>query len=101
MGSPLQSMVQNGAGNAIYPVTLTIVGPGTTTKNTGTGFYSPESRKYDFKTFYGLLKTKGFVIYPGKVSKASAFRIGNIGDVYPVDMERLVKAIEDSMFWKD
>jgi 2-aminoethylphosphonate-pyruvate transaminase len=66
-----------------------------------TSFYSPESAKYDFKTFYNLLKEKGFVIYPGKVSKASAFRIGNIGDVYPADMERLVKAIENSMFWKD
>ena len=65
-----------------------------------TSFYSPESTKYDFKTFYDLLKGKGFVIYPGKVSKASAFRIGNIGDVYPADMERLVKAIEGSMFWK-
>lgn len=65
-----------------------------------TSFYSPESAKYDFKTFYNLLKSKGFVIYPGKVSKASAFRIGNIGDVYPNDMERLVKAIEESMFWK-
>jgi 2-aminoethylphosphonate-pyruvate transaminase len=40
------------------------------------------------------------VIYPGKVSKASAFRIGNIGDVYPTDMERLVKAIAASMFWQ-
>jgi len=47
------------------------------------------------------LKAQGFVIYPGKVSKASAFRIGNVGDVYPADMERLVKAIEGSMFWKD
>jgi 2-aminoethylphosphonate-pyruvate transaminase len=65
-----------------------------------TSFYSPESEKYNFKTFYDLLKKRGFVIYPGKVSKASAFRIGNIGDVYPSDMERLVKAIEASMFWK-
>ena len=64
-------------------------------------YYSPESGKYDFKTFYDMLKTKGFVIYPGKVSKASAFRIGNIGNVYPADMERLVKAIESSMFWND
>ena len=65
-----------------------------------TSFYSPESPKYNFKTFYDLLKTKGFVIYPGKVSQASAFRVGNIGDVYPTDMERLIKAIEESMFWK-
>jgi len=49
----------------------------------------------------GLLGKKGFVIYPGKVSKARAFRIGNIGDVYPADMERLVKTIEASMFWKE
>ncbi len=65
-----------------------------------TSFYSPESEKYNFQTFYDLLKTKGFVIYPGKVSKASAFRIGTIGDVTPADMERLVKAIDGSMFWK-
>ena len=50
----------------------------------------------------GLLGKKGFVIYPGKVSKARAFRIGNIGDVYPADdRERLVKTIEVSMFWKE
>ncbi len=66
-----------------------------------TSFYSPESDKYKFQTFYDLLKTKGFVIYPGKVSKASAFRIGTIGDVFPADMERLVKTIEGSLFWKE
>jgi 2-aminoethylphosphonate-pyruvate transaminase len=65
-----------------------------------TSFYSPESEKYNFPTFYNLLKSKGFVIYPGKVSKASAFRIGSIGDVTPADMERLVAAVGASMFWK-
>jgi len=65
-----------------------------------TSFYSPENEKYDFKTFYNMLKARGFVIYPGKVSKASAFRIGTIGDVYPADIERLVKEIEACMFWK-
>ena len=35
------------------------------------------------------LKEKGFVIYPGKISKADTFRIGNIGDVYPDDFVRL------------
>jgi 2-aminoethylphosphonate-pyruvate transaminase len=65
-----------------------------------TSFYSPENPKYDFKTFYDKLKAKGFVVYPGKVSKASAFRIGNIGDVYPTDMERLVETIATSMFWE-
>lgn len=65
-----------------------------------TSFYSPENEKYNFKTFYDMLKAKGFVIYPGKVSQISAFRIGNIGHVFPEDMERLVKTIEASMFWE-
>jgi 2-aminoethylphosphonate-pyruvate transaminase len=56
--------------------------------------------KYDFKTFHNKLKARGFVIYPGKVSRASAVRIGTIGDVYPADMERLLTAIEASMFWR-
>ena len=46
-----------------------------------------------FKTFYYALKNKGFVIYPGKISKADTFRIGNIGDVHPEDFRRLVEVI--------
>lgn len=65
-----------------------------------TSFYSPENEKYNFNEFYNLLKSKGFVIYPGKVSKISAFRIGNIGHVFPEDMERLIKAVAESMFWE-
>ncbi len=65
-----------------------------------TSFYSPEDKRYAFKTFYDKLKARGFVIYPGKVSRASAFRIGTIGDVHPADMERLLGAVEASLFWK-
>ena len=64
-----------------------------------TAFYSPESEKYDFQTFYDRLKEKGFVIYPGKVTKIDSFRIGNIGHVFPDDMNKLLKAIEVSMLW--
>ncbi|MGF1725000.1 2-aminoethylphosphonate--pyruvate transaminase [Photobacterium nomapromontoriensis] len=64
-----------------------------------TSFYSPEHPDYDFNQFYILLKEKGFVIYPGKVSNADCFRIGNIGDVHNADMYRLIDAIESSMYW--
>ena len=64
-----------------------------------TSFYSPEHKDYDFRRFYTLLKEKGFVIYPGKVSHADCFRIGNIGDVYPGDIARLINAISESMYW--
>ena len=46
-------------------------------------------------SFYQALKAKGFVIYPGKISQADTFRIGNIGDVHPGDFRRLVDAIRE------
>lgn len=64
-----------------------------------TSFLSPTHPNYDFKLFYNELKNKGFVIYPGKVSNADCFRIGNIGDVYPKDISRLITTIETSMYW--
>ncbi|MBN2568555.1 MAG: 2-aminoethylphosphonate--pyruvate transaminase [Deltaproteobacteria bacterium] len=64
-----------------------------------TSFHNPESDKYNFKDFYNKLKTKGFVIYPGKVTMHDTFRIGNIGDIYPDDIIRLLKAIKGSIFW--
>ncbi len=57
-----------------------------------TSFYYP-SASFDFQSFYQQLKAKGFVIYPGKISQADTFRIGNIGDVHPDDFRRLVDAI--------
>ncbi|MET4696425.1 2-aminoethylphosphonate--pyruvate transaminase [Endozoicomonas lisbonensis] len=65
-----------------------------------TSFYSPEHEDYNFRRFYSLLKEKGFVIYPGKVSHADCFRIGNIGEVYPDDIARLINAISESMYWE-
>lgn len=64
-----------------------------------TGFYNPEEPEYDFMKFYELLKEKGFVIYPGKVTGINSFRIGTIGHVFPDDITRLITAIEASMYW--
>lgn len=64
-----------------------------------TGFYNPESDDYDFLRFYNLLKEEGFVIYPGKVTGIDSFRIGTIGHVFPEDIDRLITAIEKSMYW--
>ncbi|NOI14028.1 2-aminoethylphosphonate--pyruvate transaminase [Vibrio hepatarius] len=66
-----------------------------------TSFYSPTSGAYEFKRFYAQLKEHGFVIYPGKVSNADCFRIGNIGEVYLEDIQRLIQAVSKSMYWND
>ncbi|NLL91133.1 MAG: 2-aminoethylphosphonate--pyruvate transaminase [Ruminococcaceae bacterium] len=47
----------------------------------------------DFIKLYDALKSKGFVIYPGKLTSMPTFRLGNIGDIYPEDIVALVDAI--------
>jgi len=65
-----------------------------------TSFLSPDHGNYEFKEFYTRLKQQGFVIYPGKVTDVDTFRIGNIGDVHPEDMTRLIQAVKTSIFWR-
>lgn len=62
-----------------------------------TSFLYPKAG-FDFKDFYTALKAKGFVIYPGKISKADTFRIGNIGDVHPEDFARLVEVVRETEY---
>ena len=57
-----------------------------------TSFLYPHS-DFDFGLFYRLIKKKGFVFYPGKISQADTFRIGNIGEVYPRDIKKLLDEI--------
>jgi len=64
-----------------------------------TTFYNPDHPDYTFSEFYKRLKNRGFVIYPGKVSEADCFRIGNIGHVFPEDMTRLIETIATERFW--
>ena len=65
-----------------------------------TTFISPETSEFDFQEFYNRLKSHGFVIYPGKVTDYQCFRIGNIGDVNVKDIENLLVAVKDSVYWK-
>lgn len=57
-------------------------------------FYCPADSNYDFLTFYNKLSDLGFVIYPGKVTDVECFRIGNIGRIYPRDIQMLLFAID-------
>ena len=60
-----------------------------------TSFYYPNAAEFDFQTFYDALKSRGFVIYPGKVSHAQCFRIGSIGAVHPSDMTELIGHVSE------
>lgn len=65
-----------------------------------TAFYSPAHPDYRFVDFYQRLKAQGFVIYPGKVSQADCFRIGNIGDVTPERVRCLLAAMASACYWQ-
>jgi 2-aminoethylphosphonate-pyruvate transaminase len=53
----------------------------------------PESEGFSFDVLYERLNERGFVIYPGKVTDADCFRIGNIGRLFPEDMDALLSAL--------
>lgn len=56
---------------------------------------NPESPKYDFDDLHDLARSKGFTIYPGKLSDLPTFRIANIGDIRPEEMERFIGDLGD------
>ncbi|WP_042345520.1 2-aminoethylphosphonate--pyruvate transaminase [Bacillus massiliigorillae] len=64
-----------------------------------TAFHYPENKDFTFQLFYEKLKSKGFVIYPGKVTDLQTFRIGNIGEVYKTNIANLIDAVQESMYW--
>jgi len=60
-----------------------------------TSFRYPDHDGFEFDRLYEGLRSRGFVIYPGKVTDADCFRIGTIGRIFPDDVERLLVAIEE------
>ncbi|MFS0594016.1 2-aminoethylphosphonate--pyruvate transaminase [Cytobacillus horneckiae] len=61
-----------------------------------TSFIYP-TEQFSFDSFYHFVKEKGFVIYPGKLTDADTFRIGNIGEIDEEDISDLCNIIEDYM----
>ncbi len=59
-----------------------------------TTFFYP-SEDFDFKSLYAFLKAKGYVIYPGKLTDRDTFRLGNIGEIYDEDVERILAIMRE------
>ena len=62
-----------------------------------TTFLCPNDEKFQFGEFYRRLNRLGFVIYPGKLSKADTFRMGSIGRLFESDMRGLLGAVRGVM----
>ena len=62
-----------------------------------TSFLYPDDSNFSFEKFYESLNQKSYVIYPGKVSDADCFRIGNIGRIFEADVKALLAAIAETI----
>lgn len=60
-----------------------------------TSFFYPDFADFSFEEMYGFIKERGYAIYPGKVTDADVFRIGNIGEIYREDIEKLCGIFAD------
>jgi 2-aminoethylphosphonate-pyruvate transaminase len=56
-------------------------------------FHAPPDPNYDFKEFYGRVRDRGFILYPGKLTAVETFRVGCIGAIGADAMRQAVAAI--------
>ncbi|RUS67468.1 2-aminoethylphosphonate--pyruvate transaminase [Saezia sanguinis] len=60
-------------------------------------FNSPEDDRFDFKVFYNKVKAQGFILYPGKLTEVETFRVGCIGAISSVQMQKAVNAVGSAL----
>jgi hypothetical protein len=55
-------------------------------------FHAPGHPRFEFGRFYDLIKRRGFIIYPGKLTQVDSFRIGCIGQLFEEQMRGVLAA---------
>jgi len=60
-------------------------------------FFCPADPRFVFQSFYDLMKARGFIIYPGKLTVVDSFRIGVIGRMDEHVMARVVQAAAEAL----
>jgi len=63
-----------------------------------TSFMYPDHPDFSIEKFSLNLNEKGFVISPGRINKTDCFRIANIGQLYPHDIQKLTDTIESVLY---
>ncbi|MEY8097217.1 2-aminoethylphosphonate--pyruvate transaminase [Falsihalocynthiibacter sp. S25ZX9] len=60
-------------------------------------FFCPSDDNFAFDRFYELMKDKGFIIYPGKLTVVDSFRVGCIGQMDEHVMRQVVAAAKEAL----
>jgi 2-aminoethylphosphonate-pyruvate transaminase len=58
---------------------------------------APADPAFDFAAFYDAVAEQGYLIYPGKLTKAATFRVGCIGRLGATEMRGAVAAIANAL----
>ncbi len=56
-------------------------------------FHAPSDPAYEFRAFYGRVRARGYILYPGKLTQVETFRVGCIGAIDSNEMRNVVAAI--------
>jgi 2-aminoethylphosphonate aminotransferase len=62
-----------------------------------TSYIEPTHEDYSYERLHDLLYNKGFTIYPGKGGKRATFRLANMGNIRPGDMDRFIGTMRQTV----
>ena len=82
---------------AIKKLNLSMLVPEAAQSKLITAIIDPPSPNYSFNALHDLARSRGFTIYPGKLSDINTFRIANIGDIRPEEMAFFAEILETYM----
>ncbi len=58
-------------------------------------FHAPRVAHYDFRSFYEAVKSRGYILYPGKLTALETFRVGCMGQLGERGMAGAVEAVAE------
>jgi 2-aminoethylphosphonate-pyruvate transaminase len=60
-------------------------------------FHAPGDPAYAFKPFYEKVRSRGYILYPGKLTQVETFRVGCIGAIDANEMRNVVSAVAQAL----
>ncbi|MEP7067956.1 MAG: 2-aminoethylphosphonate--pyruvate transaminase [Usitatibacter sp.] len=60
-------------------------------------FHAPADPAYAFKAFYEKVRSRGYILYPGKLTQVETFRVGCIGAIDANEMRNVASAVAETL----
>jgi len=60
-------------------------------------FHAPGDPAYSFKPFYEKVRSRGYILYPGKLTQLETFRVGCIGAIDFNEMRNVASAVAETL----